>query len=324
MAKPQGNLMQERSAEFRARLDEMLGSCGLSADLASEIENHLTPVTYENGAVIFLRGSPADLHFCLLKGFVKLYLPLNDGSRTLVDLARPGDFLAFVNDESSQGRRQLLEAQALTKCSVGLFTRENLIRLLSKVDHPTAIRLLEQLNTVWSRVFERYIIFLGSSFRVRLEMVLERLGARFGIEDERGTLLVPELGHEDLAEMIGSSRPMVSKLIGEMTAEGLLTRGENRRFILCAKARWSTPLTNTPQLSVRSNGGSKPAAGARGSILTTAARGNPQGPFSRTVPNDALQPLVRSNGGSKPAAGARAPILTATARGNPQGSFSRP
>jgi CRP/FNR family cyclic AMP-dependent transcriptional regulator len=314
--------MQDRSAEFRTRLEEMLDSHGLCADLASEIEDHLTPVTYEKGAVIFLRGSPADLHFCLLRGFVKLYLPLNDGSRTLVDLARPGDFLAFVNDEGSQGRRQLLEAQALTKCSVGLFTRENLIRLLSKLDHPTAIRLLEQLNTAWSRVFERYIMFLGSSFRVRLEMVLERLGARFGIEDERGTLLVPELGHEDLAEMIGSSRPMVSKLISEMTEEGLLTRGENRRFILCANARWSTP--NALQPSVRSNGGTKQAAGTRAPILTTAARGNPQGSFSRAVPTDALQPLVRSNGGSKQAAGTRAPVLTTAARGHPQGSFSRP
>src|SRR5260370_41944909 len=124
-------------------------------------------------------------------------------------------------------------------------------------------------------------------------MVLERRGSRFGIEDERWTLLVPELGHEDLAEMIGSSRPMVSKLIGEMTAEGLLTRGENRRFILCAKARWSTPLTNTPQLSVRSNGGSKPAAGARRSILTTAEPGTAQGPFSPIVLSYALSPLSR-------------------------------
>jgi CRP/FNR family cyclic AMP-dependent transcriptional regulator len=320
MAKAQGDLMQDdRPAEFRVRLQEMLDSHGLSADLASEIENHLTPVTYEKGAVIFLRGSPADLLFWLLKGFVKLYLPLNDGSRTLVDLARAGDFLAFVNDESSQGRRQLLEAQALTKCSVGLFTRENLMRLLSRLDHSTAIRLLEQLNTAWSRVFERYIIFLGSSFRVRLEMVLERLGARFGIEDERGTLLVPELGHEDLAEMIGSSRPMVSKLIGEMTEEGLLTRGDNRRFILCAKTRLSAAPTDALQPSVRSNGASKQVAGARVPLLTTA-RGNPQGSFSRAAPTDVLPPSVRS----KQAAGARAPVLATAARGNPQGSFSRP
>ena len=47
-------------------------------------------------------------------------------------------------------------------------------------------------------------------------MVLNSLGTRFGINDKRGTLVVPELSHEDLAEIIGSSRPMVSKLIGDI------------------------------------------------------------------------------------------------------------
>ena len=278
---PKGDLMQDRPAEFRVRLQEMLDSHGLCADLASEIEDHLTPVTYEKGAVIFLRGSAADLLFWLLKGFVKLYLPLNDGSRTLVDLARPGDFLAFVNEENSTGRRQILEAHALTKCSVGLCTREHLRQLLHKVDHQTAVRMLEQLNTAWSTTFERYITFIGSSFRVRLEMVLNRLGTRVGIEDKRGTLIMPELGHEDLAEMIGSSRPMVSKLISDMTREGLLTRGENRHFILCMQPR---PSTTTPtdafQPSIRANGVSKQTARSR-VLLTVPPRANSQGPFHR-------------------------------------------
>jgi len=224
--------MQSQGSEFRCRLEQLLESCGLPTDIAAEIEERLTMVTYEKGAIIFLRGGSCDLLFWLLKGFVKLYLPHADGNRTLVDLARPGDFLGFVNDRDSKGRRHLLEAQALTKCSVGLFTRDQIAPILNKLDHLGAIDLLEQLNVAWSTMFERYVWFLGSPFRTRLEMVLASLGARFGINDKRGTLLVPELSHEDLAEMIGSSRPMVSKLIGDMTQEGLLVRGEKRHFIL--------------------------------------------------------------------------------------------
>jgi len=70
--------------------------------------------------------------------------------------------------------------------------------------------------------------------------MLNSLGTRFGIYDKRGTLLVPELSHEDLAEMIGSSRPMVSKLISDMIEEGFLARGEKRHFILRHKERTST------------------------------------------------------------------------------------
>jgi len=53
------------------------------------------------------------------------------------------------------------------------------------------------------------------------------------IDDKRGTLIMLELSHETLAEMIGSSRPMVSKLVDDMLREGLLARSEQRhQFIL--------------------------------------------------------------------------------------------
>ena len=48
--------------------------------------------------------------------------------------------------------------------------------------------------------------------------VLRDLARKFGVKDSRGILLLPELGHADFAEMIGSSRPMVSRLIAEMVA----------------------------------------------------------------------------------------------------------
>src|SRR5262249_19038658 len=159
---------------------------------AGEIEEHSTPVTFERGAVIFLRGTPADLLFWLLKGFAKLYLPHNNGNRTLVALARPGDLLGFIDSVGPKGRRQVFEAQALTKCSVGLFSREHMVQLLRKLDRETMIRLFEHLNSAWSMMFERYVSFMGSSFRHRLEVVLSSLGSRFGINDKRGTLIVPE------------------------------------------------------------------------------------------------------------------------------------
>ena len=256
--------MQSQGSEFRSRLEGMLESCGLPTEVAADIEDRLIPVTYEKGAVIFLRGAPCDLLFWLLKGFVKLYLPHQDGNRTLVDLARPGDFLGFVNDQDSKGRRHLLEAHALTKCSVGLFTRDQIAPILNKLDRAGTIHLLEQLNVAWSAMFERYVWFLGSPFRTRLEMVLNSLGTRFGVSDNRGTLVVPELSHEDLAEMIGSSRPMVSKLIGDMIKEGLLARGEKRHFILRPKERTSTVASNDVQASVHRNGDPKQTVGARG------------------------------------------------------------
>src|SRR5258707_4821849 len=56
------------------------------------------------------------------------------------------------------------------------------------------------------------------NYSERLETVLRDLAQKFGVRDSRGTLLIPKFGHADFAEMIGSSRPMVSRLIAEMIA----------------------------------------------------------------------------------------------------------
>jgi len=225
--------MRHPLSEFRTVLEEQLTAWNLPAELAAEIEEHSTPVTFEKGATVFLRGSPTELIYWLRKGFVKLHLPYANGNRILVAIARPGEPLGMVENVDVEGRsHQILEAQALTKCSVGLVTREYMMNLLRKLDGEIVLQLLHNLHATWSALFERYAEFIGLSFRERLEVVFKDLGGRFGIDDKRGTLIILELNQDDLAEMIGSSRPMVSKLVGDMSREGLLARSEEHHFIL--------------------------------------------------------------------------------------------
>jgi biotin operon repressor len=73
---------------------------------------------------------------------------------------------------------------------------------------------------------------MGLPFRERLQLVFDNLGLRVGVSDQRGVLLLPILTHEDLAEMIGSSRPMVSRLISAMAEDGFLVRSEKQHFVL--------------------------------------------------------------------------------------------
>ena len=105
--------------------------------------------------------------------------------------------------------------------------------MLKSLEPEALLRITEAINSMWSSVVYRYATFLGMSLRKRLEIVLGELAERFGVPDSRGTLLLPELAQEELAEMIGSSRPMVSKLLTEMTDRGMLIR-EGRRHILLA------------------------------------------------------------------------------------------
>ena len=64
--------------------------------------------------------------------------------------------------------------------------------------------------------------------------MLSDLASRLGVKENRGTLLIPEICHEDLAEMIGCSRPMISRLVGEMVEAGLIGRSR-KQYILLSK-----------------------------------------------------------------------------------------
>ena len=97
----------------------------------NEIIGHHTLVNYNKGLMIFLQGSPADLLFWVFIGLVKVYSSRSDGTRIMVKLASPGDLIGHVDYIDSRGRRaQVFEVEALTKCSVALFTREHVIKPL--------------------------------------------------------------------------------------------------------------------------------------------------------------------------------------------------
>jgi len=222
------------SAQAQERLLSKLSSMGLPRPAATALlERHML-VRYPKGAGLFSMGSPADVVFAVLTGLVKVHSSRPGSDPVLVELAGPGDLVGYADFADADGERsQLFQATALTNCCVALFTRHQISEVLKGLEPEALLRMAEAINSMWSSVVYRYATFLGMSLRKRLELVLEELAERFGVPDSRGTLLLPELAQEELAEMIGSSRPMVSKLLTEMTERGLLIR-DGRRHILIA------------------------------------------------------------------------------------------
>ena len=234
------------SAQAQERLLSRLSSMGLPRPAATTLlERHMI-VRYPKGAELFTKGSPADVVFAVLTGLVKVHSSRAGSDPVLVELAGPGDLVGYADFADAEGgRSQLFEATALTNCCVALFTRHQIVEVLKGLEPETLLRIAEGINSMWSSVVYRYATFLGMSLRKRLEIVLGELAERFGVPDSRGTLLLPELAQEELAEMIGSSRPMVSKLLTEMTDRGLLIREGRRHILIAAEKQTGTaaPMT---------------------------------------------------------------------------------
>ncbi|MEA5567355.1 Crp/Fnr family transcriptional regulator [Anabaena sp. UHCC 0399] len=61
--------------------------------------------------------------------------------------------------------------------------------------------------------------------------LLAWLSQRFGLEVEKGRLIDMRLTHEDLADMIGSTRVTVTRILGQFEQEGLIDRQSLNRII---------------------------------------------------------------------------------------------
>ena len=222
----------QASEEAKEQLASRLAAFGIPTGFIEDLVSRHNVVAYERGSRLFLRGAPADLLFWIFSGLTKVYFPRPDGSRVLVHLAGPSDLIGNVNHIDAKGRRvQSFEVEALTRCTAALFTREHVVKSLQLLDQASLIQVLEGLNTAWSASAQRFAVFFGMTFRERLEFTLRELGAKFGVRDSRGAVLTPELTQTDLAEMIGCSRPMISRLIADMKEDGLVLN-EYRRFVL--------------------------------------------------------------------------------------------
>jgi CRP-like cAMP-binding protein len=218
--------------EGYARLREKFNRWRVPSAIVDDLVDYRNTISYPRGAMVFMEGSPGDLFGCVLAGYVRVYCNAASGARVLVRLSGPGDIIGYADSEDGKGRRsKIFETQALTKCSIALFTRERGVRLLRSLDPDQAIELYQTLNSFWSSTLHWWTTFLGLPFQQRLEVVLGDLGRRVGVHDNRGTLIIPELSQADLAEMIGSSRPLVSRLLNEMEERGLVQR-RGKQYIL--------------------------------------------------------------------------------------------
>src|SRR5579859_2250413 len=257
---------------LQRRLDAFIADSGLPREIVDELISHHTVVSYPKGSTLFLQGAPADMLFWVFSGMVEVFCPQSDGSRVLVRLCGPGEILghvAFIDHK--QRRAQVFEAFARTKCEVALLTRDHIFKLLKTLEPDKLIGLIEYLNTMWSSVASSWATFIGLDYRQRLEVVLADLASRFGVEDSRGTVLITELLHAKLAEMIGSSRPMITRLISDMVDQGVLAR-RGKQYILLhrpqssvhpARDREAAPASVQPITARRESGVKAPAHVAR-------------------------------------------------------------
>ena len=183
--------------------------------------------------LIFAPGDPDRQLYFLLEGTVRLYKIYGGHKEATVAMLK--DRGVFGELDLGEGSRQRCFAEALTGVRVAVVRKSVLVEAIKR-DPALATKLLFSFSERLRQSDEAIETLLSREVSARLARLLLNLGERFGETTGSGTLIDVRLTHQDLANMIVSTREAVSKVMSEFQREGLI-EVRNRRIRL------------TPQLS---------------------------------------------------------------------------
>jgi CRP/FNR family transcriptional regulator, global nitrogen regulator len=176
--------------------------------------------------LIFAPGDPDGQLYFLLEGTVRLYKIYGEYKEATVALLKDGGVFGELSLE--EGSRQDVFAEAVTEARVAVVRKSVLTEVIKR--HPQfAVKLLFSFSERIRQSDEVIESLLDREVSARLATLLLNLGDRFGETDRSGTVLNVRLTHQDLANMIVSTREAVSKVMSEFQRQGLI-QVRNRRI----------------------------------------------------------------------------------------------
>jgi CRP-like cAMP-binding protein len=175
-------------------------------------------VRVERGERIFLQGDAATSIFRIQHGTVKLAVLSNDGKKAIIALLSSGDFVGEECVMKIQPRRAAT-AFAVTPCTLVRIEKEVMERLLHE-EKALFDEFLAYLLSRSLRLQDDLIDQLFNSNEKRLARELLLLARSRGQNTPRKT--VPGITQEMLAEMIGTTRSQVNRILNKFRKLGFI------------------------------------------------------------------------------------------------------
>ncbi|MBI3951643.1 MAG: Crp/Fnr family transcriptional regulator [Acidobacteria bacterium] len=178
---------------------------------------------YPGGVMVFMEGDEPRGVYCICFGRVKLSTSSSDGRTIIVDIAGPGDIIGIRALLS--GKSHDLTAETLEPTQLCFIRKDGFLGFLSRNGDVT-LRLAQKLSDDLHEAYRgvRDVALKRSS--ERLAELLLRFCQTHGVVTPEGIQLRINLSLDELAEMIGTSRRTLTRV---------LTKFQDLKIIECQR-----------------------------------------------------------------------------------------
>jgi CRP/FNR family transcriptional regulator len=193
--------------------------CNLSEPVAQKLNDIKSTAVYPKSAMLFIEGQLPRGVFVLCTGKVKLSTSSADGKTIILKISGPGDILGL--NATISNRPYEVTAEMVEPGQANFISRDALLQFLRE-NGEVAVRVAEQLSRNYYSAFEEVrMLGLASSPSEKLAKLLLAWSAEAAHSNDPSHIKLT-LTHEEIAEMIGTTRETVSRLFSEFKKKQLL------------------------------------------------------------------------------------------------------
>jgi CRP-like cAMP-binding protein len=176
-------------------------------------------VDHRRSQIIFDEHQPSKGLHLVVQGRVKITVPLDDGTQTVVDIYTTDD---FFGESSLLGPSRYAErAVALDNVTLMSWSGAEIEEQVEKQPR-LGIALLQMLVKRGLDYEERLQSFALDKTPERVVRSLLRFADRLGTRTEDGSIKVPPLTHQVISEYVGTSREIVTFQMNQLRQKGYL------------------------------------------------------------------------------------------------------
>jgi len=208
---------------------ELLG--GLTAETLEELASSARRRRYRKGEVIFHEGDDGDTLYVLESGRVKVVTDAASGSEALFTILGPGECFGELSMIDSAPRSATVEA--LEPVESILLRRPDFLAVLH-ASPDTTERLLVTMSAMIRRITQMVGDLAFLDVEGRLAKKLLQMADEYGHPVKDGIEIDLPINHEEIAAMIGTTRPTVNRLLNLFKDQGAIRYERGRITILDA------------------------------------------------------------------------------------------
>lgn len=189
------------------------------ADQLAAIERQSRWKKFSRGTPIYLPGEDADSVYIVAEGLVKLCHLTADGKVSTLAFIKIGEVFGELSLLESGNRGEYCEAAADT--TIIRIPRETLLPYMD-VNMQFVVAITKIVGFRRRRIENQLKSLLFSSNQQRLAHLLLDLAEQFGSAVDDGIRIGLKLSHQELANLIGTTRETVTIMLGKLKADGMI------------------------------------------------------------------------------------------------------